>query len=53
VWVSIGTDAHHPDELAHLELGVAAALAAGFPRSRILNALAPDDIRAWARGRLK
>jgi histidinol phosphatase-like PHP family hydrolase len=48
VWVSIGTDAHHPDELANLEFGVAAAIAAGFPRERILNALPPEDIRAWA-----
>jgi histidinol phosphatase-like PHP family hydrolase len=50
VWVSIGTDAHHPDELAHLELGVAAAIAAGLPRTRILNTLTPDGIRAWAGG---
>jgi histidinol phosphatase-like PHP family hydrolase len=52
VWVSIGTDAHHPDELANLEFGVAAAIAAGFPRDRILNALPPDDIRTWGRARL-
>jgi histidinol phosphatase-like PHP family hydrolase len=50
VWVSIGTDAHRPDELAHLEFGVAAAIAADFPRNRILNTLGPDDIRAWAGG---
>jgi histidinol phosphatase-like PHP family hydrolase len=49
-WISIGTDAHRPDELRHLRLGVAAAVAAGFPPDRILNVLPPDEIRAWARG---
>jgi histidinol phosphatase-like PHP family hydrolase len=48
-WISIGTDAHQGHELAHLDLGVAAAVAAGFARDRILNALSPDRIRAWAR----
>jgi histidinol phosphatase-like PHP family hydrolase len=49
-WLSIGTDAHHPRELEYLELGVATAIAAGFPRQRILNGMPPDEIRAWARG---
>jgi histidinol phosphatase-like PHP family hydrolase len=49
-WISIGTDAHRPDELRHLRFGVAAAVAAGFPPDRILNVLPPDEIRAWARG---
>jgi putative hydrolase len=53
VWVSIGTDAHHPDELANLDFGVAAAIAARFPRDRILNALPPDAIRGAGRARLK
>ncbi|HVY60716.1 MAG TPA: PHP domain-containing protein [Planctomycetota bacterium] len=35
--VSIGTDAHGPDELALFELGIAAAVEAGIPRERILN----------------
>jgi histidinol phosphatase-like PHP family hydrolase len=49
VWISIGTDAHVPDELANLRFGVATAIAGRFPRDRILNTLTPDRIRAWAR----
>jgi histidinol phosphatase-like PHP family hydrolase len=49
-WLSIGTDAHHPRELGYLELGVGAAIAAGFPRERILNGRSADEIWAWARG---
>ena len=48
VWISIGTDAHHPDELGCLELGVAAAVRAGVPRGRILNLLGADEVVAWA-----
>jgi histidinol phosphatase-like PHP family hydrolase len=48
-WLSIGTDAHHPRELDYLRFGVAAAIAADFPRERILNTLSADEIRAWAR----
>jgi histidinol phosphatase-like PHP family hydrolase len=47
-WISIGTDAHHPDELAFLELGAAAAVRSGVPRDRILNLLAADEVVAWA-----
>jgi histidinol phosphatase-like PHP family hydrolase len=50
VSISIGTDAHHPWELAFFELGAAAALRARIPRERILNALSPDQLMAWARG---
>jgi histidinol phosphatase-like PHP family hydrolase len=38
-WISIGTDAHTPDELVFLEIGIAAAILAGFPRERVLNFL--------------
>jgi histidinol phosphatase-like PHP family hydrolase len=48
VWVSIGTDAHWPDELGYLELGLAAAARARFPRERILNYQSRDDVMAWA-----
>jgi hypothetical protein len=34
--ISIGTDAHHPDELAFIWIGVAAAIEAGVRRERIL-----------------
>lgn len=47
-WISMGTDAHHPDELAFLELGVAAAVRARVPRARILNLFSADEVIAWA-----
>ena len=47
-WISIGTDAHHPRELAHMEFGLAAAIRAGIPRERILNYLSLEDLRGWA-----
>jgi histidinol phosphatase-like PHP family hydrolase len=55
VWISMGSDAHRPDELDHLEIGEAAALRAGIPPDRILNLLAADEVVAWAeakRGRV-
>jgi histidinol phosphatase-like PHP family hydrolase len=48
VWISIGTDAHHPRELAFMEFGLAAAIRARIPRDRILNFLGADDLLAWA-----
>jgi histidinol phosphatase-like PHP family hydrolase len=47
-WISIGTDAHHPDELSFLELGLAAAVKARIPPARILNLLPADEVVAWA-----
>jgi DNA polymerase (family 10) len=47
-WISIGTDAHHPRELAQMEFGLAAAIRASIPRERILNFLGADDLLAWA-----
>jgi DNA polymerase (family X) len=49
VWISIGTDAHHPSELAAMEFGLAAAIRAGIPRDRILNFHATDWLQDWAR----
>ena len=51
VWISIGTDAHHPRELANMEFGMAAAIRASIPRERILNFLGAEDLLAWAAGR--
>ena len=48
-YISIGTDAHHPDELASLDLGIAAAVEAGVPFDRILNTWEPDRLVEWAR----
>jgi DNA polymerase (family 10) len=49
-FVSIGTDAHSVGELGSMELGLAAALGAGIPRSRILNFMAPEELVAWVAG---
>jgi len=51
VRISIGTDAHHPSELANLGYGLAAALRAGIPRDRILNFAPVEDVLAWTRER--
>jgi histidinol phosphatase-like PHP family hydrolase len=48
VWISIGTDAHHPRELASMEFGLAAAIRASIPRDRVLNFLDLDGLLAWA-----
>jgi histidinol phosphatase-like PHP family hydrolase len=53
VWISIGTDAHSVDELEYMGLGVAAAIRAGIPRSRILNYRSREEVLAWSRGELR
>jgi putative hydrolase len=50
VRVSIGTDAHHPVELAFVDLGLAAASIAGIPRERILNFSPVEDVLEWTAG---
>ncbi|HJT36927.1 MAG TPA: PHP domain-containing protein [Actinomycetota bacterium] len=47
--ISIGTDAHHPDELAFIDLGIAAAIEADVPFERIINTWEPDRLIEWAR----
>jgi histidinol phosphatase-like PHP family hydrolase len=47
VRISLGTDAHHPDELAYMELSLAAALKAKIPADRIINFLSLVDLKAW------
>lgn len=49
VRVSIGTDAHHPEELRFMEFGLAAAIQGGIPGDRILNLLPIDQLQTWAR----
>jgi DNA polymerase (family 10) len=49
--ISIGTDAHTPEELAFMEFGVAAAVRAGIPRERILNYMPADALLRWAAAR--
>jgi histidinol phosphatase-like PHP family hydrolase len=50
-WISIGTDAHDPSEMRFVDLGVAAALDAGVPRDRILNALSREELLGWVADR--
>ncbi|HEX9891232.1 MAG TPA: PHP domain-containing protein [Actinomycetota bacterium] len=50
-WVSIGTDAHAPWELAFWEMGLALALDAGIRTDRILNLMPAEDLLSWARER--
>jgi histidinol phosphatase-like PHP family hydrolase len=47
VRISIGTDAHIQDEMRFIEVGAAAALAAGIPTDRILNYQPAETILAW------
>jgi histidinol phosphatase-like PHP family hydrolase len=49
VWLSIGTDAHHPDELQFMDFGLAAAIRAGITPDRILNFLPREQLQSWAR----
>lgn len=56
VRISLGTDAHHADQLGFIELGLAAALKARIPAERIINFMNLPSLRAWvaklrARGR--
>src|SRR3954468_20379110 len=47
VRISLGTDAHHADQLEFIELGLAAALKARIPPERILNFMDLAGLRAW------
>lgn len=47
VRISLGTDAHHPDELGYMPLSLAAALKAKIPPDRIINFLPVDEVKAW------
>jgi len=52
--ISLGTDAHHPDELAYMELSLAAALTAKIPAERIVNFMPLEELTSWiARVRAK
>ncbi len=47
VRISLGTDAHHPDQLAFMELSLAAACLAKIPSDRIVNFLPLAEFQAW------
>ena len=48
VRIAIDTDAHAPEQLGWVELGLAAALLAGIPASRVVNFLPASAVLAWA-----
>jgi histidinol phosphatase-like PHP family hydrolase len=49
VRISLGTDAHQPQQLAFMELALAAAIEAEIPRAKILNFMPLEDLMAWAK----
>jgi histidinol phosphatase-like PHP family hydrolase len=49
VRISFGTDAHHPWQLAFIDLAFAAAIEARIPSERILNFMTREQLLAWAR----
>lgn len=50
-WISMGTDAHTPDEMQYLPVGLAAAISAGIPKDRIINFMTAEELTAWVRDR--
>lgn len=48
VRISLGTDAHHPNELAYMDLSLAAALKAKIPAERIINFLPVAKLLEWS-----
>jgi histidinol phosphatase-like PHP family hydrolase len=47
VRISLGTDAHDPDELAYMELSLPAALLAKIPAERVINFMPLPELSAW------
>jgi histidinol phosphatase-like PHP family hydrolase len=45
--ISLGTDAHHPWQLAFMDLSLAAAIQAKIPQDRIINFMPLEDLRKW------
>jgi DNA polymerase (family 10) len=46
-WISVGTDAHRPDELRFVDIGVATVILSGIPHERVLNFLSREELVAW------
>ncbi|MBI2374331.1 MAG: hypothetical protein HYV07_10090 [Deltaproteobacteria bacterium] len=53
VMVSIGADAHSPEALDHLELGIYVARRAGLSPEDVLNTRSLEALREWLTGRRK
>jgi putative hydrolase len=51
VKLAIDTDAHHPEQLDFIELGLAAAALVRFPPERIINFWTCDKLLKWAKNR--
>lgn len=49
-YVSIGSDAHRPSELAFVSLGVAIAIDAGIEPGKILNLMTLQELGTWVAG---
>jgi DNA polymerase (family 10) len=49
VRISLGTDAHAPEQFVYMELSLGAACAAKIPAERIINFLPARELIAWAR----
>jgi histidinol phosphatase-like PHP family hydrolase len=47
VRISLGTDAHRPEELRYIEFSLAAAIRAGLSKDRILNFMPRDELLEW------
>lgn len=47
VMLSLGTDAHHPEQLGFIELGLGAAALAGIPKEQILNYKTAEELMEW------
>jgi histidinol phosphatase-like PHP family hydrolase len=47
VRISLGTDAHHPEQLAYMELSLAAAAFAKIQQDRIINFMTLILLRNW------
>lgn len=50
VRISLGTDAHHPEEFAYMELSLAAACAAKIAPERVVNFLSRKELTRWIAG---
>jgi histidinol phosphatase-like PHP family hydrolase len=56
VWIAVDTDSHHPVDLDAMPLGIAAVIAAGVPRERVINTFSHDELLEWVarrRGRAR
>jgi histidinol phosphatase-like PHP family hydrolase len=52
VRISLGADAHHPEQLAFMELSLAAAYLAKIPPERIVNFMSAAELKEWV-GRVR